>query len=371
VIRHLKDLEDSASKTRRRLDRIKGCQEEEHPKDEIHHDSCWASVMDEKVLGSEQDDEETGTNTRCPHHEPATGVHTKYRKASRIFSNASEEEKVYNKRAQTTHELNERLRNLRKTMGETFPLPSLMNNSQKLLDEIEPDSATDALFDIEEETYLITQIKDVLDELNIISSVQRQQDTVTKSFLDCIYNQTDKEQKLGYEGGPNNRAHFDEMVRAAENTYKDLRAVLDLKQKQASVSEARSARREAEASVELAEASTKLSLAAHRNGYTIVIFTLVTIVFLPLSFFTSLFGMNTAEFTNNGPKLWVYSAIMWPISFSIIFLALITAFPHQRKHVLSVLKKIYRKLRISGNSNRRKSKTSDVEQPKTRNRTSS
>ena|ERR1700722_9264317 len=99
-----------------------------------------------------------------------------------------------------------------------------MPNSKELLDIIDPDSATEALFDIEEETYLITQIKDVLDELNIISCVQRQQDAVTKPFFRHICRETTKKEMLGYNDGAKIRAHFDEMVRAAENTYKDVRS---------------------------------------------------------------------------------------------------------------------------------------------------
>jgi hypothetical protein len=121
--------------------------------------------------------------------------------------------------------LNRRLTNFRKKLGEGFPFQDVMKNSRELQDKIDPDSVDEALFDIEEETYLISQIKDVLDELNIISCVQRQQDAVTKPFFRHICSETTKKELLGYNDGARTRAHFDEMVRAAENTYKDVCAL--------------------------------------------------------------------------------------------------------------------------------------------------
>lgn len=61
-----------------------------------------------------------------------------------------------------------------------------------------------------------------------------------------------------------------------------LRDLLSLKQQQASIIEAKLALKRADESV--------------IQGRSIMLFTIVTIIFLPLSFMTSVFGMNASEF---------------------------------------------------------------------------
>jgi hypothetical protein len=58
--------------------------------------------------------------------------------------------------------------------------------------------------------------------------------------------------------------------------------LLDLKQKQASVIEARSARKEVKASSDQAEASVSLAYEAVKQGWSIMLFTIVTIIFVRL-----------------------------------------------------------------------------------------
>ncbi|KAI9839506.1 MAG: hypothetical protein M1819_002131 [Sarea resinae] len=69
----------------------------------------------------------------------------------------------------------------------------------------------------------------------------------------------------------------------AGETHHSISGLLDLKQKEANVSEARSANEQA--------------LAAQRQERTILIFTIITIIFLPLYFLTSRFGVNARELT--------------------------------------------------------------------------
>jgi hypothetical protein len=55
---------------------------------------------------------------------------------------------------------------------------------------------------------------------------------------------------------------------------------LDLKQKQASVIEARAARKDAKSSADQAEASTSLTYETVKQGWAIMVFTIVTIIFV-------------------------------------------------------------------------------------------
>ena len=77
------------------------------------------------------------------------------------------------------------------------------------------------------------------------------------------------------------RTEIEELEEAANRTSQQLQDLLALKQQQASIIEARMALKRADLSI--------------HQGRSIMLFTIVTIFFLPLSFFTSIFGMNNKE----------------------------------------------------------------------------
>jgi hypothetical protein len=56
----------------------------------------------------------------------------------------------------------------------------------------------DALFDITEETFLVKEIKDILDELNIIRCIGRQQHAVLEPFARTMFNQSSASSKKGF-----------------------------------------------------------------------------------------------------------------------------------------------------------------------------
>ncbi|KAH8802516.1 hypothetical protein F5884DRAFT_473742 [Xylogone sp. PMI_703] len=100
---------------------------------------------------------------------------------------------------------------------------------------------------------------------------------------------------------------IDDIRNHAEYTHKMLLDLLDLKQKTASLAEARS---------------------TTQQGRAIMLFTIITIIFLPLSFFTSYFGQNVSEITgsNQNPTTWDLWRIGTPITVVIIVSALFIAF---------------------------------------------
>ena len=87
-----------------------------------------------------------------------------------------------------------------------------------------------------------------------------------------------------------------------------------MKQKQANVEEARLARVQIEFAAEQSRA--------------IMVFTIFTIVFLPLSFFSSVFGMNAREWsgTDTNPELGYIVKVMGAASVTVIVVALFMAF---------------------------------------------
>ncbi|KAH7323517.1 hypothetical protein BKA65DRAFT_70452 [Rhexocercosporidium sp. MPI-PUGE-AT-0058] len=198
---------------------------------------------------------------------------------------------------------------------------AFIQTAKKSLD-VYTDVIMDDLFDIRTETSLVREIKDILDELNIIQTIKRQQESVIEPFRIQMFQAVSKNKQRDFYDCARLGNHTGELRRTAESTYAALRDLLDLKQKEASAIEARSESKNAKALAAQAEASTSLSAESVRQGWSIMVFTMVTIVFLPLSFFTSLFGMNAKEMIAGNFTLGFYSAIMWPISFVVICFSL-------------------------------------------------
>lgn len=100
----------------------------------------------------------------------------------------------------------------------------------------------------------------------------------------------------------------------AEHTRKMLLNLLDLKSNAASLAEAKSGAKEAQV--------------ATTQGRAVMLFTIVTVIFLPLSFFTSYFGQNVQELTGdeNNPTSWHLWRVATPITVVVIVVALLVAY---------------------------------------------
>ena len=150
----------------------------------------------------------------------------------------------------------------------------------------------DKLLDIGHETDLLAETKDIRDELNMIAKVledQRQVLPDLEASISDIYREDKrslwdvrkrfKDQMKAIEM---NIKDIDRMDKQAERIYSSITDMLDLKQKHANAFEARFARDQAAGTA--------------RQGQTIMVFTIVTIIFLPLSFIAAFFTINVAEF---------------------------------------------------------------------------
>ena len=150
----------------------------------------------------------------------------------------------------------------------------------------------DALLHIVTETRLLAEIKDIRDELNMIRLVLMQQHQKLPDFADHIIDELGKKSDefleirlRSKEQLKTVKMHLDDvdrMDKQADNIYQSLLSLLDLKQKHANAFEARFGRVQAAFSA--------------RNSKTILVFTIVTIIFLPLSFIASFFAINVQEF---------------------------------------------------------------------------
>jgi ankyrin repeat protein/Mg2+ and Co2+ transporter CorA len=153
----------------------------------------------------------------------------------------------------------------------------------------------DKLLDIGQETDLLAEAKDIRDELNMIRTVldhQRQvlldlQEAICELYLGEHKSQSEikkrfREQQRIVEMHVKD---VDRMDKQTERIYHSITDLLDLKQKHANAFEARFARDQAAGTT--------------RQGKTIMLFTIVTIIFLPLSFIASFFAINVAEFPHD------------------------------------------------------------------------
>jgi ankyrin repeat protein/Mg2+ and Co2+ transporter CorA len=150
----------------------------------------------------------------------------------------------------------------------------------------------DELLDIGAETDLLAEVKDIHDELNMIVKVLGDQNVVHRSLetsVTGIYKEEHKnQQELKKRFGDMSNmidTHIRDLERMktqAERIYKSITDLLDLKQKHANAFEARFARDQAAGTA--------------RQSQTIMVFTIVTIIFLPLSFIASMFTINIQEF---------------------------------------------------------------------------
>ncbi|KAK1254163.1 hypothetical protein MKX08_008158 [Trichoderma sp. CBMAI-0020] len=100
---------------------------------------------------------------------------------------------------------------------------------------------------------------------------------------------------------------LEELTQEGEKTHKMLLSLLDLTQTTAALMEARS---------------------TTQQGRVVMLFTIITIIFLPLSFFTSYFGQNVSQLTGDtsNPTSWELWRVGTPISIVVIVSALLIAY---------------------------------------------
>ncbi|KAF2012838.1 hypothetical protein BU24DRAFT_435191 [Aaosphaeria arxii CBS 175.79] len=185
----------------------------------------------------------------------------------------------------------------------------------------------DKLLDIGAETDLLAETKDIRDELNMIAKVLEDQRSVIPdievSITDILREEHKSQQDLKrrireqIKTIDTHLKDIDRMDKQAERIYKSITDLLDLKQKHANAFEARFARDQAAGTA--------------RQSQTIMVFTIVTIIFLPLSFIAAFFTINIREFPHKDPEgepslplSWV-SKYMFGISFAVSIPLIATA----------------------------------------------
>ncbi|KAL2847200.1 hypothetical protein BJY01DRAFT_212848 [Aspergillus pseudoustus] len=163
------------------------------------------------------------------------------------------------------------------------------------------DGKENEYLNIAPEIGLLVEIKDICDELNILKSLVEDQEDVWRQASEVLGN---GDRATFTHSMPSElKGYIMGMIQDAEVVQKAVYTLLDLKQKQASPTEAKFARQQAEDTAKQTD--------------TIVVFTVVTIVFLPLSFLTSLFALNISNFPHEGDQLAYKGWWIFPILFGV------------------------------------------------------
>lgn len=160
-----------------------------------------------------------------------------------------------------------------------------------------------------EQVALGLEIADILDELSMLKQLfEVQNGVLRKGGQDMQEKQTSLLHPLQEETErllrTINNEYLPKVLRMIEDVHRLQRSVLDLldlQQKEASIDEAKYANQQALFAGKQAIAAQAQADATEAQSQILFIFTVVTIVFLPLSFITSYYGMNIiAGFDNEG-----------------------------------------------------------------------
>ncbi|KAI0539580.1 hypothetical protein GGR58DRAFT_227295 [Xylaria digitata] len=152
---------------------------------------------------------------------------------------------------------------------------------------------------ISKEIELLKEVKDILDELNIINTVLIRQKNTMKTVSSGLENCDVKGALLDHHYIFSKIEHtsdeVERLIYDAKQIQKKMQInhLLDLRQKDANLSEAIWARNSAENTA--------------RQGRTILVFTAVTIIFLPITFLSSLFVLNITSFPHDAEGMLSYN----------------------------------------------------------------
>jgi hypothetical protein len=177
-------------------------------------------------------------------------------------------------------------------------------------------------------TSALLELRDLEDELLVLLVLFERQHAVLTSMLAAFGSPQLRDKTI------NGRAFLSEAIRRVgeykrraeemgmrvRSTRDDYDKLLQMVQRQAQVDEVRLSRLHAD----LASAQSR----------SIMIFTIFTVIFLPLTFFTALFGMNTREWDANIPTLGFIGAVSIPSSVGLIAISLIAAFSTHARQLL-------------------------------------
>ncbi|KAL3479404.1 hypothetical protein BJX99DRAFT_222561 [Aspergillus californicus] len=199
----------------------------------------------------------------------------------------------------------------------------------------------DAQLPIDTEFYLLREIKDIMEELRMMYQIFDDQQSVVDALANDWSDRLSEAwiRRTG-EAGRGYMQRLNLMKGEAERTNNAIISLMDLRQRHATLSEAQ---------------------ATGRQGNTIMVFTIVTILFLPASFMASFFALPVAQFArdsgdNNMDLTYI---VQWLLAFTIPVAAFFISSAIYINEVLAFLTQVMNWLKKAWMSlNTRISKTS-------------
>ncbi|KAI2776044.1 hypothetical protein F4815DRAFT_449636 [Daldinia loculata] len=172
------------------------------------------------------------------------------------------------------------------------PVQNLTKAYQSVIGKDIPASLILSLLDITREGQLQQEAKDIIDELDIMIYIVLQQKEMVTRFshlaLEIIpkkHTSFKKRSKSLLSKISDRIAELEGLKKSAQSAARSVNDLLALKQQQVGVVQSFQSVRQGQETVV--------------QGRAIMLFTVMTIIFLPMSFMTSLFGMNAVELTGS------------------------------------------------------------------------
>ncbi|KAL4920611.1 hypothetical protein BDW62DRAFT_198908 [Aspergillus aurantiobrunneus] len=150
---------------------------------------------------------------------------------------------------------------------------------------------------------LLYEVKDIRDELNMLEALLSQQKCVWDALVEASASLGDAKGPAYILQGTNELCEVTDTIQTSVNK------LLNLEQNSIGITEAVEARNQADEQVRQGEESA-------RQGKKLMVFTIVTLVFTPLSFLSSLFVLNISSFQHDAEgNLLYHPGWIFPVLF--------------------------------------------------------
>ncbi|KAI0542173.1 hypothetical protein GGR58DRAFT_341144 [Xylaria digitata] len=195
-----------------------------------------------------------------------------------------------------------------------------------------------SLLDIEEDIEDLRQVKDIQDELNMMASVFRIQEDVTQEMYQNI-----QEEKVRHEPQNASREQHDQstslnyLKAVVKKNLKEVERLDQFAGRAAAAIEQLLELKQKQADLLLTNATYNINEATDKQGKTLMMFTVVTIIFLPVSFMASFLALNVKQFLWGDDKLplrWVVTVILSvSLPLSAVFLGVAFNLDKSQRHI--------------------------------------
>ncbi|KAI0965770.1 ankyrin repeat-containing domain protein [Xylaria arbuscula] len=169
------------------------------------------------------------------------------------------------------------------------------------------------LLNIEKDIEDLRRIKDIRDELHMMDSVFRKQDGVIQAMDQITQRRNGRNGIKDTSYGVSIHTSSDHLQAVIKRNLEEVEALDRFARKAGAAIEQLLELKQKQADLLLTNAIYNINDATDKQGKTILAFTLVTILFLPLSFMASFLALDVSQFPRHGDKLslnWVVTIIL-------------------------------------------------------------